>query len=64
MVAEILSDKELENQIESIVVVPSGGGKFEFSVDGKLLFSKLELGRHAEPKEVWKLLRSHMLEKK
>jgi selenoprotein W-related protein len=58
--AEILADKVLESRIESFELVPSRGGLFEFSADEKLLFSKKELGRHAEPGEVLQLLRSHM----
>jgi len=33
-------------------LVPSSGGRFEVSVDGRLVFSKAALGRHAEPGEV------------
>jgi len=38
------------------VLVPSGGGRFEVTLDGELLFSKAALGRHAEPGEVHALL--------
>jgi selenoprotein W-related protein len=44
--------KEFEVQIESIRLVPSEGGRFEVSVDGKLIYSKLATGRHPEPGEV------------
>jgi selenoprotein W-related protein len=44
--------KEFEAKIESIRLVPSEGGRFEVSVDGKLIYSKLATGRHAEPGEV------------
>jgi selenoprotein W-related protein len=33
-------------------MVPAGGGVFEVTVDGELVFSKKGLGRHAEPGEV------------
>jgi selenoprotein W-related protein len=33
-------------------MVPSSGGLFEVTVDGKLMFSKKALRRHAEPGEV------------
>jgi selenoprotein W-related protein len=36
----------------AIKMVPSSGGVFEVSVDGKLVFSKKALGRHANPGEV------------
>jgi selenoprotein W-related protein len=38
--------------IEGITLVPSDGGKFEVTVNGKLLYSKLETKRHAQPGEV------------
>jgi selenoprotein W-related protein len=49
--------KEFEHLIESITLVPSDGGKFEVSVNGKLVYSKLETKRHAEPGEVLGLVR-------
>lgn len=38
-------------------LVPSSGGVFDVSVDGRLIFSKKTLGRHAERGEVLKLIR-------
>lgn len=37
---------------------PSGGGVFEVSVDGTLIFSKKQLGRFPEPGEVQRKIRS------
>jgi selT/selW/selH-like putative selenoprotein len=37
-------------------LVESSGGLFEVTVDGKLVFSKKALRRHAEPGEVLKLI--------
>ena len=37
-------------------LVRSSGGVFEVTVDGRLVFSKRELGRHAEPGEVLRLI--------
>lgn len=54
--AEILADKEIEHKIGSITMIPSDGGRFEFSVDDELIFSKKQLGRHAEAGEVFGLL--------
>ena len=34
----------------------SSGGAFEVTVDGKLVFSKRALGRHAKPGEVLSLI--------
>lgn len=61
---EILADGDLEVQIERFTLVPSDGGRFELSVNDKLIFSKLQLGRHAEPGEVIGLLRKHLAEGK
>ena len=49
--------KHYEHLIETITLVPSEGGKFEVSVNGQLLYSKLETHRHAEPGEVLGLVR-------
>jgi hypothetical protein len=35
---------------------PSGGGRFEVLKDGKPVFEKSKLGRHAQPGEVLRLL--------
>jgi selenoprotein W-related protein len=49
--------REFEPEIESLQVLPSDGGRFEVSANGNLLFSKKQLGRHAEPGEVAGLVR-------
>jgi selenoprotein W-related protein len=38
--------------IESISITPGGIGVFDVVVDEQLIYSKKELGRHAEPGEV------------
>jgi selenoprotein W-related protein len=38
-----------KNQVESFELVPSGGGVFEFSVNGELVYSKRATGVHADP---------------
>ena len=38
--------------ISDLKLVPSGGGTFEVSVNGKLVYSKLKEGRFPEPKEL------------
>jgi selenoprotein W-related protein len=35
-----------------VELVPSKGGRFEVSMDGRALFEKSKLGRHAEPGEI------------
>ncbi len=47
--------------IEGLTLVPSDGGRFEVSVNGRLVFSKLETKRHAQPGEVVGLV-NHMVE--
>ena len=42
----------MEPEIESLTLVPSTGGRFEVEVNGQLVYSKLQTGRHAEPGEV------------
>ena len=55
MTAELM--KEFEYKIETFSLVPSDGGKFELSVNGDLVYSKLQTNRHADPGEVAGLLR-------
>ena len=63
-IKEILADKDLEIKIESFNLVPSDGGRFEFSVNGDLIFSKKQLSRHAEEGEVIAALRKYISEVK
>ena len=53
MAAEI--EKEFPGA--QIKLIEASGGLFEVTVDGELVFSKKELGRHAEPGEVLGLIR-------
>ncbi len=41
-----------EHYIASVTLIPSRGGVFEVTVGDDLVFSKKELGRHAETGEV------------
>ena len=50
--------KNYEHVIETITLVPSEGGRFEVTVNGQLLYSKLQLHRHAEPGEVLGLVKN------
>jgi selenoprotein W-related protein len=54
LTAELL--EELGHEIESFNLIPSSGGRFEVTVDGELIYSKLATGRHAEPGEIRRLL--------
>ena len=58
MTEELLT--EFESNIASWKLVPSGGGVFEFSLNGELLFSKKKLDRHAEIDEIRKLLKAKL----
>jgi selenoprotein W-related protein len=49
--------RQFETQIESLELIPSDGGRFEVSVNGNLVYSKLQTKRHAEPGEVVGLVR-------
>lgn len=49
--------REFEHEIQSLEILPSDGGRFEVRVNEALIFSKKELGRHAEPGEVAGLVR-------
>ena len=48
--------KDYEHLIESVALIPSDGGRFEVSVNGELVFSKLQLKRHAEAGEIVNLI--------
>jgi selenoprotein W-related protein len=44
--------KEYKKRIRSMTLVPSGGGVFEVTVDGRLVYSKKERKRFPEYGEV------------
>jgi selenoprotein W-related protein len=48
--------KDYEDRIEAITLIPSDGGRFEVEIDGRLAYSKLQTGRHAEAGEVLRLV--------
>lgn len=48
----------LKQDIKSLALIPSGGGKFEVSVDGKLIYSKLQTGQFPEPDAILKSVRA------
>jgi len=49
--------KHYEHLVEEIKLIPSDGGRFEVTVNGQLLYSKLATHRHAEPGEVLGIVR-------
>jgi selenoprotein W-related protein len=54
--------KDFEMQIGNFSLVPSDGGRFEVSINGALIYSKLKTGRHVQPGEVNELFRKYMEE--
>ncbi len=42
------------------MIIPSRGGVFEVELDGTLLYSKLDTGRHAQPGEVLAAFRANV----
>lgn len=54
MALELMS--HFRKNAAELKLVPSGGGCFEVSVNGKLIFSKLKEGRFPEPKELKALI--------
>ncbi len=57
LASEIMGDETLEAQIRSIELIPGSQGRFEVTVNEELVFSKKDLGRHAEPGEVYLLIK-------
>ena len=43
---------EFESQIDALKLITGKGGAFEVIVDGDLVYSKLETGKHAEYEDV------------
>jgi selenoprotein W-related protein len=41
--------KAFEFKVAAIKLIPSDGGRFEVTVDGDLVYSKLQTGSHVEP---------------
>ena len=52
-VKDLLSN--YQHVIEELTIVTGGAGVFDVEVDGDLLYSKAETGRHAHPGEVLEL---------
>ena len=46
--------------IEKIELISSSKGRFEVILDDELIFSKADIGRHAEPGEVAALVRHRL----
>ena len=51
---------EFKQQISSLELIPSEGGRFEVELDGELVFSKIEEGRFPEFKEIEKPIKKKL----
>jgi selenoprotein W-related protein len=49
--------KEYEPEIETFTLIPSDGGRFEITVNDRLIYSKKQTGRHVQPGEVSALIK-------
>jgi selenoprotein W-related protein len=56
--------KEYEPEIETFTLIPSDGGRFEITVNDKLIYSKLRTGRHVQEGEVSGLIQRILKEAK
>ena len=56
----MLGERELLAHVRSWNLIPASGGLFEFVVDGTLLYSKKETGRHAEEGEIRGLFEKYL----
>jgi selenoprotein W-related protein len=54
--------EDFEPGIKEIKLIPSSGGAFEVTVNGTLIYSKKQSGRHAEAGEVKVLVRKFIEE--
>ena len=49
---------EFKDKIKRLVLIPSDSGRFEVSIDGRRIFSKLETGRFPEYQEICKQIKA------
>ena len=54
--------KNFKDVISEIELVESDGGAYEIRVNGDLIYSKLETGRHADPPEILELVKKYIKE--
>jgi selT/selW/selH-like putative selenoprotein len=45
---------ELKDRLKRLVLIPSDGGRFEVSIDGRPVFSRLQTGRFPDYAEIRK----------
>ncbi len=49
-----------EGELAEVAVIPGSGGVFEVRLDGESIFSRKEVGRFPEPREIKELLRDRI----
>lgn len=54
--------KQHQDIVSDIELIESAGGAFEIRVDGEMIYSKLETGRHADPPEILSLFKAYIEE--
>ena len=54
--------KAFESDVQSITLVPAEGGRFEVTVNDRLVYSKLKTARHADQGEVVELVQKFLQE--
>ena len=47
----------MSDRVESLRLIPSGGGRFEVTTNGQVVYSKAATGRFPEPTEIQEKLR-------
>ena len=47
----------LKQDIRSLRLVPAGGGRFEITVNGQKIYSKLEMGSFPDPEAIVRQVR-------
>lgn len=52
--------KEFEPHVSSWELIPSDGGRFEVTVNGELVYSKLRTGRHTDSQELRPLIKAKL----
>ena len=58
MAAKIVS--EYKQRLAGLTLIPSTGGCFELSIDGKLVYSKLQTGSFPDEDEMVELVGQHL----
>jgi selenoprotein W-related protein len=52
--------QEFEPHVEKWTLIPSGGGRFEVTVNEELIYSKARTGRHPEIAEIRRALQDKL----